>query len=314
MDSLKIFVCERFAEMSNNRRNLKWKHQLLRDLEDLRKDHGPETVYTTGLPNFSPRRDNVKRSIETRKQIEFSKFLERRRAELEEMNIHARRALLNVLRVFLSRIVFESTKSVRAQTAKSFKCLSRSAYLLSPKTSSREIFALSGGMYEREKTTSPQILSESSPRPSFRSIRSNESDEKELNGTITLDLRCRSKPKIIEALQFETRAVTHLILCENALSAEECIELSGHVTSACKPLYLDLSRNQIGHVFHGRHPGIFVKLLSCFTTLKHLNLSGNHLCVMCVERRNAFFKALQRNKNLESLDISRNDLDQTSCT
>ena len=93
MDSLKTFVCERFAEMLKNERNLKWKRQLLKDLEDLRKDFGPETIYTTGLPNFSPKRDNVKRLIETRKQIEFSKFLEKRREELERMNINARRAV-----------------------------------------------------------------------------------------------------------------------------------------------------------------------------------------------------------------------------
>ena len=192
MDSLKTFVCERFAEMLKNERNLKWKRQLLKDLEDLRKDFGPETIYTTGLPNFSPKRDNVKRSIETRKQIEFSKFLENRREELERMNINARRALLNILSVFRNRILFESTKPVRAQTAKSFKFLSRSAYLLSPKTNSREIFALSGGMYERERGQKPALphsLSKSSPRPSFRSIQSDGSNEKDLDSTINLDLR-----------------------------------------------------------------------------------------------------------------------------
>ena len=107
-------------------------------------------------------------------------------------------------------------------------------------------------------------------------------------------------------------------MCENTLSAEECLEIYNHVSKSERVVQIDLSQNQIGHVFHGegRNPGTFTKLLSCrprFTNLKHLNLSRNVMNVMCVERQKAFFKALERNKNLETLNLSRNDLEQSAC-
>jgi len=319
MELLKSYVCERFAEVLNQSKNSMWKEAFLQDLEALRKNSVQETVYTTGLPSFSPRRKNPKRALEMRKHIEFTKFLEKRRRELEDMNINARMALLNVFSVFRNRVLFESTKPLRAQTAKSFKRLTQCAYLLSSKgTNKKELFALSGGTYEREEGKLSSLCSPPSPRLSFRSIHSTT----ESDGNIkTLDLRSRSKPKIMEALKSSSSSsssVTHLVLCENALSAEECLEIYNHVSKSERVVQIDLSQNQIGHVFHGegRNPGTFTKLLSCrprFTNLKHLNLSRNVMNVMCVERQKAFFKALERNKNLETLNLSRNDLEQSAC-